>query len=175
VSLHFASEESRTSEVSCEEVVTKTAPFQTHMSKPNKIGAKAPDSSSIAKQRKLTPPDPAQVQAFGAWYAIYPKRVGQKPALRAWLKLNPDLPLVKAIMAATARYANIKADGEARFVLDPAKWINEERWTDEIPISNGNGHAKPVQVKDLGDGMVEVDGLKMTRETYERKYARAAT
>jgi uncharacterized phage protein (TIGR02220 family) len=38
----------------------------------------------------------------------------------------------------------------------------------------GNGHAKPTEAKDLGNGLVEVDGLKMTRETYERKHARAA-
>jgi hypothetical protein len=134
-----------------------------------------PDSLTPKSKRKLTRPDAAQVRAFETWYAAYPKRVGKKPALKAWLKLDPDPVLVETIMTATARYADLKAGVEARFVLDPATWINQERWTDETPISNGNGHAKPVQVTELGNGMVEVDGVQMDRRIYERRHGQHAS
>jgi uncharacterized phage protein (TIGR02220 family) len=39
---------------------------------------------------------------------------------------------------------------------------------------NGNGHAKPIQVKDLGNGMVEVDGVQMDRRIYERRHGQHA-
>jgi DNA-binding MarR family transcriptional regulator len=133
-----------------------------------------PDSLSPKSKRKPTWPDPAQVRAFETWYAAYPKRVGRKPALKAWLKLDPDSALVETIMTATARYADLKAGVEARFVLDPATWIYQERWTDETPMSNGNGHAKPAQVKDLGNGMIEVDGVQMDRRIYERRHGQRA-
>jgi hypothetical protein len=133
-----------------------------------------PDSLTPKSKRKLTRPDPAQVRAFETWYAAYPKHVGRKPALKAWLKLDPDPVLVETIMTASARYADLKAGVEARFVLDPATWINQERWTDETPISNGNGHAKPVQVTELGNGMVEVDGVQMDRRIYERRHGQHA-
>jgi DNA-binding MarR family transcriptional regulator len=133
-----------------------------------------PNSLSTKAKRKLTRPDPARVRAFETWYAAYPKHVGRKPALKAWLKLDPDSVLVETIMTATARYADLKTDVEARFVLDPATWINQERWTDETPMSNGNGNAKPAQVKDLGNGMVEVDGRQMDRRIYERRHGQHA-
>lgn len=134
----------------------------------NKSGAKAPRLSSPLTKSKLTRPDPVQLRAFEAWYAAYPKHVGKNPALKAWLKLNPDPALVETINAATARYVDIKTDVEPRFVHDPATWLKDERWTDEVPTGAGNGHAKP-QVKDLGDGWVIADGQRMRRETYERR------
>jgi Helix-turn-helix domain len=133
-----------------------------------------PDSLSTKVKRKLTRPAPAQLRAFETWYTAYPKHVGRKPALKAWLKLDPDPVLVETIMVATARYADLKVGVEARFVLDPVTWINQERWTDETPMSNGNGHAKPVQVKDLGNGMIEVDGVQMDRRIYERRHGQHA-
>ena len=39
---------------------------------------------------------------------------------------------------------------------------------------NGNGHSKPPQVKQLPNGMIEVDGRQMDRETYERRFPSAA-
>jgi phage replication O-like protein O len=40
--------------------------------------------------------------------------------------------------------------------------------------NGANGHAKPAEVKDLGDGFVEVDGRRMDKRLYERRFADAA-
>jgi hypothetical protein len=133
-----------------------------------------PDSLSTKAKRKLTRPDPAVLAAFGPFYEAYPRHEGRQDALEAWLKLNPDAELIPVIMAAVERYAGEVRDTERKYILHPARWLNGKRWEDEPAHSDGNGQAKPVQVKDLGDGLVEIDGLKMTRETYERKYASRA-
>lgn len=52
---------------------------------------------------------------------------------------------------------------------------NFERYLAEVDANtNGNGHAKPAQVKDLGNGMVEVDGVQMDRRIYERRHGQRA-
>jgi hypothetical protein len=134
--------------------------------KEDKRGALAPVFPH--RKNKTVPPSPAQLRAFKSWYSVYPKHVGEKPAREAWLKLDPDPELVATITAATARYVDLKADVEPRFVLDPANWLNDEHWTDELPGSAGKGNPAP-EVKDLGDGWVMAGGQKMKRETYERR------
>ena len=78
------------------------------------------------------------------------------------------------IINAVEQYAKEVRETEPRFILYAATWLNGRRWEDEPAggPANGNSHAKPPEVKDLGSGILEVDSLKMTRETYERKYAR---
>jgi hypothetical protein len=110
--------------------------------------------------------------AFDQFYQAYPRHVAKQGALKSWLKFSPGAERIPVIMAAVEHYAAEVRDTEPKFILHPATWLNGKRWEDES--GNGNGHVKPVQVKDLGDGLVEIDGLKMTRETYERKYANRA-
>jgi hypothetical protein len=129
-----------------------------------------PDSLSTKAKRKLTRPDPAV--AFERFYQAYPRRVGRQEALKAWRKLNPDVELIAAIMAAVERYAESVQDTEPRFIKHPGPWLNAKRWEDEP--ATGNGHAKPAEVKDLGNGMVEVDGVQMDRRIYERRHGQHA-
>jgi hypothetical protein len=155
----------------------KRSPSQEQEQDKNKSGAKAPESSSNKRSRKLTrrasAVDPALLREFEAWYVAYPKHVGQEPARKAWLKLNPDRALVETIMSATARYVDSKDGVEADFILNPVTWLNQKRWTDDLS-AGGNGHAKP-EVKDIGHGFVEVDGRRMDKQTAERRGFNAAT
>jgi uncharacterized phage protein (TIGR02220 family) len=38
---------------------------------------------------------------------------------------------------------------------------------------NSNGHPKPPEVKDLGDGWLEVDGMKISQKDYDRRWKQA--
>ncbi len=143
----------------------------------NKSGAKAPEFSPSRRERKLTrrrDPDPAQLEAFARFYSAYPRHVDREAAQKAWLRLSPSPELQTLIMAAVARYAAEKDGTEQRFIKYPAAWLNGKRWEDEPAGGNGNGHAKPVQVKDLGNGFVEVEGRRMERKDFERRYGQAA-
>lgn len=126
--------------------------------------------SSPKVKRKLTRPDSAAPAAFDAFYQAYPRHVAREAAEKAWLKLSPSPELQALIMAAVVRYA--AEDREPKFIPHPATWINQERWTDEATPTNGNG---PPKFRDLGNGTVEADGLKMTLKDYERKYGARAS
>jgi len=133
-----------------------------------------PDSPFHKRSKKKpAAPAPATLAAFEAFYAAYPRHVAKQKAFDTWLGLNPDAELISVIMGAVERYAGEERETEPRFILHPATWLNGRRWDDE-PARSGNGHAKAPEVKDLGNGMMEVDGLRMARETYERKYGRSA-
>ena len=143
--------------------------------KPNNTGAKAPESFPHSKRKKHTRPEPAMVAAFDRFYSAYPKHVGREPALQALGKLEPDERLTAVIRTAVEnqkRWRAEQATNPKAFIPEwpnPATWLNGKRWTDETPTPNGNGQAKPT-VKDLGDGFVEVDGRRMDRQTYARRY-----
>lgn len=132
--------------------------------------ANARESSSNKRSKKLTRPDPAALAAFDGFYLAYPRHVDRIKALQAWTELNPTPELVGVIMAAMERYAAEVQSSEAKYIKHPATWLNAKPWTDEP--QGGNGHAAHV-FKDLGDGTVEYNGLKMTRKDYERRYERA--
>jgi hypothetical protein len=144
----------------------------------SKKSAKASDVCSPHSKKRKRCDAAMEPEAFTHWYESYPRHEARADALKAWLKVNPDSTLIASIMSATAEYAAANAETEKKFIKFPAAWLNSKRWQDEILARNGNGtangHAKPAQVKDLGNGMIEVDGRQMDRTTYERRFANAA-
>jgi|TARA_R100000306_G_scaffold43695_1_gene42010 hypothetical protein len=76
-------------------------------------------------------PDPA---AFSAFWSAYPKKVGKAAALKVWKRLRPSESLGVAIVAAvaTARQSRQWVEG---YIPHPSRWLNEERWQDEVDIS----------------------------------------
>ena len=137
-------------------------------------GAKAPESFPSRRERKLTPA-PVALAEFERFYTAYPRRVDKAGALKAWTELAPGPELVADIITGVERYAATVRDIEPRYIKHPGPWLRARRWEDE-PIGNcANGHARPTEVKDLGNGFVEVDGKPMERRIYERRFANAAT
>ena len=139
-----------------------------------------PDSLSPSKKRKLTRPDPAtadpRVKPFLSWFANeYERRYGAPYAIN-WGKdgkrineLAPvfDLPRLK--------------DLAIRFFESPDPWVRQNGgFTIGVFISQinkltstDNGHAKPSEVKDLGDGWLEVEGMRISKKDYERRWKTA--
>lgn len=74
------------------------------------------------------------VESFDAFWTTYPRKVGKGAARTAWSKAlrKADQP---AILAAVARYAEHHAARrtEARYIANPATWLNQERWDDVLP------------------------------------------
>jgi hypothetical protein len=131
-----------------------------------------PDSlSTKEKKRKPARPDPAQLEAFDRFYTAYPLHKGRDDALKAWLKLNPSAELTATIMAAAERYVAEVQNTDQKYIKHPGPWLNGKRWEDEP--ANGNGHAKPPEVKDLGNGWLEVDGLRISQKDYDRRWKQA--
>ena len=74
-------------------------------------------------------------QRFMEFWKLYPKKVGKKAALNSWKRLKPDAALFDQIMAAVeaARASDQWRRENGRFIPNPATWINQGRWDDELP------------------------------------------
>lgn len=70
---------------------------------------------------------------FDEWWTAYPKKVGKKAARRAYLRALKDTGADVLLTAMTARAELWRRDGTARqFIPDPATWLNQGRWDDEL-------------------------------------------
>jgi hypothetical protein len=73
---------------------------------------------------------------FESFWNTYPKKIGKDAAWKAWVKRNGSLPEINIIL--TALEAQKKADAwtkdKGQFIPNPATWINQGRWMDEIKV-----------------------------------------
>jgi hypothetical protein len=68
---------------------------------------------------------------FDDFYAAYPKKVGKGAALKAW-KAATKKATVSDITAGLKAYLPIWATTDPQFIPNPATWLNQERWADEV-------------------------------------------
>jgi hypothetical protein len=79
--------------------------------------------------------------AFARFWEVYPRKIGRKDALAAFLKIAPDAPLTERIIQAVQRWsasADWLREG-GRFVPNPAKWLESEGWNDEVRVVRPDG------------------------------------
>ena len=72
---------------------------------------------------------------FRVFWEAYPKKVGKKEARKAWERRdrNTDKTSLSRILEAIEKQKEHWR--EARFIPNPATWLNQERWDDEPPKS----------------------------------------
>jgi len=101
-------------------------------------------NKSIEKKNATTPPPPdgdgatpvinIQEKRFNEFWAVYPKKVGKQAAFKAWQRVKPTAELhgkiMGAVMAATKTEQWQRENG--RYIPNPATWLNQGRWDDEI-------------------------------------------
>lgn len=72
---------------------------------------------------------------FDDFWNIYPKKAGKGAAYKSWRKLKPSSELQKLILTSIEKQKKsdqwIKDNGQ--FIPNPATWLNQERWEDELP------------------------------------------
>ena len=104
--------------------------------------------------RPPNPPEPkqdAQERRFSEFWQQYPKKVGKKAALTSWKRVKPDAELFERIMQAVAL---AKASDQwrregGRFIPNPATWLNQGRWDDELPEA-GPTYQRPDKTNTMG-------------------------
>ena len=71
---------------------------------------------------------------FFLFWKQYPKRVGKDEAWRAWQKRKPDMPEMDVVLKAieTQKRSDQWTKDGGQFIPNPATWINQGRWDDEI-------------------------------------------
>lgn len=83
--------------------------------------------------------------AFESFWQIYPKKVGKAVALKKWeaKKLDEYAPAIVTHLKQRVRDDKKWKDG---FILDPATFLNQERWTDEYEkITYRQPESKPLK------------------------------
>lgn len=81
------------------------------------------------------PPKPSPLERrFAAFWAVYPKKVGKGAAEKSFAKYKPDdeltATMIQAVQAAR-RSEQWQKDG-GQYIPNPATWLNQKRWEDEI-------------------------------------------
>jgi len=82
------------------------------------------------------------MSGFPSFYAAYPRKIGKKAALKAWVTLAPDQALQTTILGAlAAQRPHLDKRENGKYIPHPATWLNQGRWEDEIP----GGKPAPVE------------------------------
>lgn len=74
---------------------------------------------------------------FDAFWAAYPKKVGKGSAEKAWAKIKPTDDLLLTMVSAINQQSKSEqwAKDGGVFIPNPATWLNQQRWLDELPLS----------------------------------------
>ena len=102
-----------------------------------------------------------QDERFEAWWVEYPRKVGKQATRKIWRKLAPDAALYDRIIDATkaqAHCAQWRKEG-GRFIPNPATWLNQGRWDDDLTALNSGG--KTISNRDFaGHQFEDYDALE---------------
>lgn len=76
--------------------------------------------------------------SFDAFWAAYPRKVGKEAARKAFTKAKVDLGTMLSAIEVQKQSAQWQKEG-GRFVPSPATWLNQGRWSDELPKNTASG------------------------------------
>ena len=80
---------------------------------------------------------------FADFWLLYPKRIARMEAEKSWLKLTAA-QRVEAL-SGLVEWRNVwLSEGRLQFVPNASTWLNQQRWTDELPETWGASHASHV-------------------------------
>lgn len=88
-------------------------------------------------------PKPPPGDLFEVFWAAYPRKTGKDAARRAFDKRKPTQALVQQMVRAIEAQRQSeqwRRDG-GQYIPNPATWINQGRWMDELPGSEAPGVA----------------------------------
>ena len=76
-----------------------------------------------------------QQARFDKFWAVYPHKVGKGEARKAWAKVKPSAVLHEKILTAIANAIRSEQwqRENGRYIPNPATWLNQGRWDDELP------------------------------------------
>lgn len=76
-----------------------------------------------------------QPNGFDEFWVKYPKKVGKGAAEKSWVKLTPPLDDVLTAIEKQKQTDQWSKDS-GKFIPNPATWLNQRRWEDEVTITN---------------------------------------
>lgn len=82
------------------------------------------------------PTDPKKTESiypenFLAFWSLYPKKTGKGAAYKAYLAIKGQRPSLSTITKALEWQCRSEQWQDARYIPNPATWLNQRRWDDE--------------------------------------------
>ena len=92
------------------------------------------EQNNTHAQKKAREPKPDKSEDFDIFWDAYPRKVGKVEAEKSFnrAKINGKLPDLLNAIAQQKNTDQWKKDG-GQFIPNPATWINQRRWEDEVP------------------------------------------
>jgi hypothetical protein len=84
---------------------------------------------------------------FDRFWRSYPKRIGKGAAEKAFKKIKPSESLLQTMILAIENFTESeqwKKDG-GQYIPNPATWLNQKRWEDEVPPEDKISKLNPAQ------------------------------
>ena len=95
-----------------------------------------PEEGSRKKEEGYRKNPPLSPEGFDRFWAAYPKKVGKQAAKKAFKSVNEPLEsLLTAIERQKGSDQWSKNGGQ--YIPNPATWLNQGRWEDELPENPG--------------------------------------
>ena len=108
-------------------------------------------------------PQTPKGDAFERFWSAYPKKVGKEAARKAFGKVKVP---VESLLTAIERQkcGNQWSAENGRFIPNPATWLNQGRWEDEVVLAAGK--APVVEQKSAGENLARMRAYaeRMKRE-----------
>lgn len=82
---------------------------------------------------------------FNRFYKAYPKHISGDYARKCFERIDPDEELLETMLAAIERQKKTEQWQNIRYIPNPSTWLNERKWTDEIPDDYLVGHSQKKQ------------------------------
>ena len=100
---------------------------------------------------------------FDVFWKAYPRKIGKGDARKAFAKTKvPIETLLSAIEQQTRSEQWTRENG--RFIPNPATWLNQGRWEDELAAPESKYHAKPgYGVQRHGDKLTDLERQAIAR------------
>jgi len=107
-----------------------------------------PNSVTEMTQSKVKESKDIYTSNFLKFWTTYPKKVGKGAAFKAYQKIKQPRPSLSTIIQSVESHQKTDQWKNAQFIPNPATWINERRWEDELstPI-NGTSRKTPEQIE----------------------------
>ena len=115
------------------------------------------------KEHMLICTEEAVENPFDTFWSLYPRKVGKVKASEAFDKASGRTDTEEIVVKLKERVPMLQAMGE--FTPYPSTWLNQSRWTDEVPSLNGNGH--PARVYSAEDEAIIDAAVAVYRQDWE--------
>lgn len=90
---------------------------------------------------------------FDQFWKAYPKKVGKQAALKAFQRVKVPLETLLTAIDRQKRGEQWSRDN-GRYIPNPATWLNQGRWEDEVVTAQGRDTVKTAADYDDGEAFI---------------------